>query len=242
MDPLAIALIVIGLLVAIVGGIMLLIAEFREGLMWGLAYLFVPLAGLVFVVVHWDTAKRGFLLNLLGACVVIGGLFASPTIRKSVAENMPVNLPMLEKEKPADLTSKIDQMRTQIETWEAQFQQQGAALTQEYKALDARRAALKPDDDAGVTAYNAEAATYQQANAGLKQLRQQIDTAQQELSILLDERAEECRAAQSRGGQRTDREARPRVTRRAAARRWTGRDLHHFTLRVVHQGQAILRA
>ncbi|MEQ1858937.1 MAG: hypothetical protein ABMA13_03275 [Chthoniobacteraceae bacterium] len=197
MDILAITLIALGAITAAVGGIMLLIAAFRESVLWGLAYLLLPLAGLVFIVMHWDKSRRGFLLNLAGVCVVIAGFFSSPMLQKSIAsgvtasvpKNLPISIPMLEKKKPEDLNARIAEQRTAIDTMEAQFEQDGVTLAQQYRALDARRSAFKPEDAAGVTAYNAEAAAYQQANAAHKQLRQQIDAAQQELSGLLDERS-----------------------------------------------------
>ena len=55
-----------------VGGIMVLIAAFRVGILWGLAVLFLPgIVHLIFVIVHWKEAKNGILLQLCGVAVMI---------------------------------------------------------------------------------------------------------------------------------------------------------------------------
>lgn len=179
----------IGVLVALVGGIMLLIAAFRENIWWGLAYLFVPLAGLVFVFMHWEVAKRGFFLSVFGFLIAVGAVTSSPKTRADVAKSATeMKLPMAQKEKPKDLNVLIDVKRAEIDKWEAQFREQGAVVAQQYQSLNTRRATLKQDDPVEVESFNAAAAAYQQSNSALKQLRQQIDAAQLELTNMLDER------------------------------------------------------
>ena len=73
-----IALLVLGAVAAVVGGLMLLVAAFRTSVLWGLACLFIPFAGLVYVVVHWEEARTGFLLNLAGLAVGALGLLFLP--------------------------------------------------------------------------------------------------------------------------------------------------------------------
>lgn len=66
------ALMVIGWLFILVGGIMFLIAGFRESIVWGLAMLFLGgAAQLVFLFMHWEEAKRPFLLQVLGMVLFI---------------------------------------------------------------------------------------------------------------------------------------------------------------------------
>lgn len=200
MDALAIVLIIIGTLATVVGSIMLIIAAFRVGVGWGLAYLFLPFAALFFIIVHWAEARRGFVWSLLGVMVLVGGVFTSPSVRggiaNGIAQGMPtLELPGVEKKKPSDLNAGIEQKRAEIEQLEAQFQRQSAMLATQYQALSARRAALQPGDTAAIEAFNVEAASYQQANASLKQLRQQADAAQREHAGLLDERSRQHAAA-----------------------------------------------
>ncbi len=64
-----IILMLLGGLIALVGGILFLVAAFRESILWGLAVLFIPFAGLVFLIAHWQDAKKPFLLQLLGSLI-----------------------------------------------------------------------------------------------------------------------------------------------------------------------------
>ena len=66
---------IVGVIAALVSGIWLLIVVYQEGIIWLLLYLFVPVAGLVFVFLHWEVAKRPFLLNLAGGVVAAVGAF-----------------------------------------------------------------------------------------------------------------------------------------------------------------------
>jgi hypothetical protein len=51
----------------LVGGVWLLVLAFQESVLWGLLSLFVPCAQLVFIVQHWQKAKRPALLSIGGA-------------------------------------------------------------------------------------------------------------------------------------------------------------------------------
>ena len=47
---------------------------FQQQVLWGLAYLFIPFAGLVYVIKYWDNAKMPFIRALIAsliACVLI---------------------------------------------------------------------------------------------------------------------------------------------------------------------------
>ena len=50
--------------------IWLLVIAFRTNVMWGLAYLFIPFAALVFVFMNWDKTRKPFLIFLGGMAVV----------------------------------------------------------------------------------------------------------------------------------------------------------------------------
>ena len=69
-------LVIIGFGLVIIGGLGLLIAAFRESLLWGLGCLLLSPISLFFVVIHWDNAKKPFLLQLVG----IGLLFLTSFI------------------------------------------------------------------------------------------------------------------------------------------------------------------
>ncbi len=75
MEFIAFVFILIGFVVSLIGSVMFLIAAFREGALWGLAVLFLPLAPLIFLVSYWDQAKKGFLIQLGGAGLLLLGAF-----------------------------------------------------------------------------------------------------------------------------------------------------------------------
>lgn len=82
MDIVGIGLFILGALGSLVFGIWLMITAFQKHILWGLAYLFLPFASLVYVVMNWDRSSKPFLLGLVAAGVMVGGIFASPTLQE----------------------------------------------------------------------------------------------------------------------------------------------------------------
>lgn len=68
-----IALAYLGILVALIGGIWLLVVTFKESIWWGLGSLFLPIVGLVFVIMHWQISKKPFLIYLGGIILCVIG-------------------------------------------------------------------------------------------------------------------------------------------------------------------------
>jgi hypothetical protein len=66
MSILGTLLILAGGITMLVGGIMILIAAFKESVMWGVLALLVPFAAFVFVFTHFAEAKKGFFIWLAG--------------------------------------------------------------------------------------------------------------------------------------------------------------------------------
>ena len=65
------ALALIAVFIIVVGGILLLIEAFKEGIIWGLACLLISPVALIFTILHWDVAKKPFFIQLFG----VGFLF-----------------------------------------------------------------------------------------------------------------------------------------------------------------------
>jgi hypothetical protein len=63
---------VLGLILAVVGGVWLLITAFRVSALWALA-CFIPFGGLIFVALHWEESKGAFLTGLAGAALIFFG-------------------------------------------------------------------------------------------------------------------------------------------------------------------------
>src|SRR5207302_1615584 len=66
-----IALLLVAGLIILAGNIVLVVDAFRESAVWGLCVLFVPFAALVFVIAKWQSAKRGFLIQLAGVPLIL---------------------------------------------------------------------------------------------------------------------------------------------------------------------------
>jgi FtsH-binding integral membrane protein len=71
-------IILAGIIIAAFGGLMFLVAAFRESIWWGLACLFLPFVSFFFLIVHWSKARRPFFLQLFGLGVIIVGAIISP--------------------------------------------------------------------------------------------------------------------------------------------------------------------
>jgi hypothetical protein len=71
-------LLILGIAIGAVGGIWLLVKAFQAGVLWGLGSLFVPLVSLIFVITHWQEAKKPFLVNVAGVALMIAGVVLSP--------------------------------------------------------------------------------------------------------------------------------------------------------------------
>lgn len=82
---LCIILFVLGIVLAFAGSIIGLVQSFQESTTWGLLYLFVPLASLVFLVKFWkqrEWLRKSFFMALGGSGMIIVssviGLIAAP--------------------------------------------------------------------------------------------------------------------------------------------------------------------
>ena len=85
----AIAALLIGLVLWVVGFGMLFIKAFKAGFWWGVgSLLFMPVL-YILVGMYWKEAKKGFLLHLLGLVLMIIGVY--------IAVQMGVDLKPLER-------------------------------------------------------------------------------------------------------------------------------------------------
>jgi hypothetical protein len=70
----------LGLLISIVAGIWLLVVAFKTSVWWGLGSLLIPFVALIFVIMHWQVAKKPFLWNLLGAVLIVVPVMMNPEL------------------------------------------------------------------------------------------------------------------------------------------------------------------
>ena len=75
-------LFLIGLLIAIAGWLMVVVAAFKESAGWGIGSLLFPLIALIFVIRHWQDARRGFFTQLGGTAIFLLGALITPGMKK----------------------------------------------------------------------------------------------------------------------------------------------------------------
>lgn len=73
-----------GLLAAVVGGLWMMVEAFKTSVLWGLAYIFIPFASLIWLVTHWEEGKRPFLIGLAGGILIFCGMMMTGTTIQSV--------------------------------------------------------------------------------------------------------------------------------------------------------------
>jgi FtsH-binding integral membrane protein len=74
-EALGTALLVIGLVVTVIGSIWFLITAFQESILWGLAIMFIPFVGLLFLAARFEVAAKPFGISLLGSLMMLAGFF-----------------------------------------------------------------------------------------------------------------------------------------------------------------------
>ena len=163
------------------GGMKVLVVAFGRSILWGLATLFVPFANLLFVCTHWKETKSGFLMGFGGFAMCLGIVLCNPGLQTEVRE-----LAHLPGQRAAeDLTTEIEKKRAQLDAQNAAFATDGAQLSKEYAALEARRKALKPGNAEETAKFNADAAAYQARTTQRKEVYAGIEATQRELDALL---------------------------------------------------------
>ena len=139
-------LIGLGLLLTVIGGVWGIVVAFRRSVLWGLCYLFVPFAALVFIAVAWADAKKAFLVNLAGvllmAAVLLlpnqGGLGLMKTMAFDLDKLAP-SLPMVAgavakapaSEPMAELTAREQSLRARKAALDPQYLAAARTLTDE---------------------------------------------------------------------------------------------------------------
>ena len=68
----------IGMLLVLIGGIWLLVVTFKQGVLWGLGSLVVPVVSIAFVCVYWNESKKPFLLQIAGLVLIVIGVVMAP--------------------------------------------------------------------------------------------------------------------------------------------------------------------
>ena len=68
-------LIVLGALIAMVGGVLFIIETFKVSWLWCLGCILLLPVSIVFLFLHWDVSKKPLLFQLIGFSIVGVGMF-----------------------------------------------------------------------------------------------------------------------------------------------------------------------
>lgn len=112
----------VGLGIFIVGGIGFLIAAFRTSILWGLGVLLLAPVSLFYLVIHWQTAKGPFKMQIFGLVIILlavfvdGGLGFSSSIKTTTlsSSSLPSSV-MLGKQFQCDGRQYCSQMNSRAE-------------------------------------------------------------------------------------------------------------------------------
>jgi len=194
-------LLVLGSIAGIYAAIVLLVRAFRTSLVWGLVSLFVPLGGLVFIIMHWEQGRKPFIAHLIGIALAVGGYCTLPKAMRPpmpgaqvAAHEQPSAAPTdrADRPEPRDALTNLNAEITKVQADGAWLQQEEISqtnnLTSVYNDLAARRAQLKPGDQAATAAFNRDAAAYTARKKQLETLREEERANDETLSNLLEKR------------------------------------------------------
>ena len=173
---------------------MCLVAAFRKSILWGVSCLVIPFAQIVFCILHWTQAKKGFVISAIGLVSLIACVVAQPAARELFSKGTNLRPPESSGE-TKDMNSAIQNERDHELALKDELAKITATVAAQYKVLMEKRKTLESGNAVAVHAFNQEAAVYQQQNERVNSLKREIDATGAKISDLLSERAK-----QSAGG------------------------------------------
>ncbi len=169
----AIILIALGLLLIVVGAIWAIVVAFKRSVLWGLCYLFVPFAALVFLFVAWADVKRAFFVNVIGVLMLAAVLLLPNQGGLALTKLIPLELNQL----APSLAVAVPDALIQVSNADRM-----AELATREQSLRARKAALDLKDEAGARALTEEILKY---NADLKAVTDEQEAARTKAAPVL---------------------------------------------------------
>ena len=64
---------IIGFILALSGGIWLMLIIFTESVLWGLLSLLLPVVGTIFAFMNWEISKHAFITQVIGVVLLFAG-------------------------------------------------------------------------------------------------------------------------------------------------------------------------
>ena len=79
-------LLLLGAFCLLIGSIVLIVGGFQQSIGWGLAIIFIPFASLIFLFMHWEKGKNGFLMMVAGLIFYAAAFVTMPPNAKPMIE------------------------------------------------------------------------------------------------------------------------------------------------------------
>jgi len=174
MHIISLIFVILAIALGCIGHVWMIIAAFRVSLLWGLLVLFVPVMPLMFLLVHWEDARRPLYCGLLGIVALVPPVILNwdtiHTRKNEIVEEVLRQHGQLSPEAdhspPAVLARKQKALIEHANTMNAK-----------YADLIARQNTLATADEATKAAYAADAAAY-------AALRKQVEAEKAEVEAL----------------------------------------------------------
>lgn len=159
MQIVSLIIFLIAALIILYGTVWGIIQAFQQSILWGIAYIFLPGASLVFLITAWGEAKKPFFLTILGAGIMLGAFFVMPS-ETSAKLLKDADLPALTcTQKPA--AAPVEPAKPMEAAPAAlTIEQRWAALQTREQAILSRKSQLQPGDSEGARTLNQEIAAY----------------------------------------------------------------------------------
>jgi hypothetical protein len=174
MDWVSLTFVILAIVLCVVSHVWWVISAFRVSVLWGLLVLFVPVMPLMFLLVHWEDARKPFFCMLLALVTLVPPMALNwETIDRKKNETVEGILrkhgqlpPELDNSPPAVLARK-----------RAALIKHANEMNAKYADLLARQKNLATADDATKAAFTADTEAY-------SALRQQVEAEKAEVEAL----------------------------------------------------------
>ena len=173
-DWISLIFVVLAILIGVFSRVWFIIAAFRVSLLWGLLVLFVPFLDLMFLIVHWDDAKRPFLCGLLALTALIPPIILN---REKVFTNVDAVVDNVLKEHGQVRRESPDSPKAVLARKQAALLEHANEMNARYADLIARQKILASATEEMKAAFEADTKTY-------AALRKQVEAEKAEVEAL----------------------------------------------------------
>ena len=205
MTVLALTLFGLGVLAYLIGWLMVAVAAFRIRVMWGIAYIFLPIAQLIFLFAHWEESKKGFMISMFGLLAAYGAFesFGDAAVKKQgerwLASRSGSSVHMADSgPQVAAREMTIEELEVELRNAEADLVATQQKTKVDFNSLMTQRASLGKDE-ASMAAYNTSVAAYEAQNALLPAKAQRLAELRQQTEAATQAELEAARAAKKSG-------------------------------------------